>query len=393
MSSRSQGLIVSHSEEGAEAIRSLIGDEPDYALDVRVCDPKRPDPLEAIVRIPDLLILHVEAGSTAALKALERYTLGERPPLIVISDAADAECMRVAMRVGARDFLVQPVDKNDLLAVIRLIHNESRASRRAEQGRLIAFVNAKGGSGASFLACNVAHLLASVSSQKTALVDLDLQFSTLPHYLDLHPRSGLVEALDVADDLDAVAIDGFLTRHHTGLCVLAGTQDSVMLQQELMTDRFEMVLNLLAHSFECVVVDLPRRIEPFSATVLERADHIVLVLQQTVPSLHDATRMHDILTRNLAVPRERIRVVVNRHQKNASVEVSDIQHALRSEHEIICVPNDHRAVAASIDMGVPIYENARRSAVTKALMRLEDALGGKALASSKGLLPRLLRTG
>jgi pilus assembly protein CpaE len=143
-----------------------------------------------------------------------------------------------------------------------------------------------------------------------------------------------------------------------------------------------------------VVIDLPNHIDALSAAALERADTVVVVLQQTVPSLHNAVRMFDLLTRGLGVPLTHIEVVVNRYRKNAAVEIPDVRQALQGK-EPTCVPNDYAAVTESIDMGVPIYDGARRSATTKALLKLEHALGGHvaSVSSKGGLLPRLLRTG
>jgi pilus assembly protein CpaE len=102
--------------------------------------------------------------------------------------------------------------------------------------------------------------------------------------------------------------------------------------------------------------------------------------------------MHDVLTRCLAIPSDRVRIVVNRYRKNGAVELGDIRQALHNK-EPLCIPNDFGAVTESVDMGVPIYESARRSATTKALMRLEQELGGRSGTAEKGFLPRILRTG
>jgi pilus assembly protein CpaE len=350
------------------------------------------DPLSGIQILPDLLVLRVNGQSMEELEALAHYKPEERPPTIVIGEASNPECMRFAMRAGARDFLTEPVSEKDFLASVARLAAETRAAKSSERSQLIAFINAKGGSGATFLACNIAHLFACVSEFDTALLDLDLQFGTLPEYLDIHPRRGLLDALDVADDLDGVAIDAYMTKHTSGLSVLAGLRDSAMLQQDLMLARFETVLNLLSGNFERIVVDLPRRIEPFSAMVLERADRVVLVMQQSVPSLHDAVRMNDILTRELAIPADHITVAVNRYVKSASVEISDIQSSLNDKVPVR-IPNDFKVVTESVNMGIPLREHARRAAITKALMRLEEGLGGRSAGQPKGFMTRLRGAG
>jgi pilus assembly protein CpaE len=385
-------LIASHSGEACEALRDVIDAGTDFSPETRVLDGGRPDPLYGVAQRPDLLVLRIEAGSVGELEALAAYPAPERLPLIVIGDSNHPGSMRAAMRAGARDFLAEPVSREELLAAVARIAAEHRLAAPADRGKITAFVNAKGGSGATFLACNVAHLFAKTDDVKTVLLDMDVQFCGLPRYFDLRPKRSLLEALDVAGDLDGTAIDSYLTRHESGLAVLAGLPDKAVLQQDQMIDRFELVLNLLVDNYERLVVDLPRRIEPFNALVLERAEQIVIVLQQTVPSLHDGVRMYDLFTRTLGIPAESISLLVNRFRKSASVELSDIQQSFPGKTPI-CIPNDYRAVTESVDMGVPIYGHARRSSVARALLSLQKQLGGASAQADRGFLPRFRRTG
>jgi pilus assembly protein CpaE len=396
MRGRPRILLASRSTEAIHALQHVLAGQGDLEVVPHVIDGTRADPLAGLIEQPDLLLLRLDGHSTPELDALADYTAAERPALIVIGDGSDAHAMRAAMRLGARDYLPEPVVPDELLAsVARVATEQAHTTTRREQGQIIGFINAKGGSGATFLACNVAYMLSGVSDLKTVLVDLDLQFGALPQYLDIQPKRSLLEALDVADELDDMAIQAYLTRHETGLAIFGGLADHAILQQQdLLTGRFETLLDLLCRNFDRVVVDLPRQIEPFGALTLERADRIMLILQQSVPSLHDAARMYEILTRTLAIPADRISVVVNRYHKNLSVELEDIQETLQLDLAPICIPNDFRAATESINMGVPVYQQARRSPVTKALTQLEAVISGKNVEAPRGgLLPRLLRTG
>ena len=388
MPSRHQVLLVSRSKEAAAELNNCLSDVRDLEVQTRIITSRQPDPLSGVAIFPDLMLLRISPDSGDELEALGRYTPDERPPLIVIGDGSDAKSMRAAMRAGARDFLSEPIVEEDLLAVVTRLTIESKPSRKKGLTKLTAFINAKGGSGASFLAANVAHLLVAISNRRTVLVDLDLQFGNLPQYLDLKAKRGLLEALDVANDLDGVAIEAYMTKHDTGLSVLAAVNAGVDLHQELMMEGFENVLVLLSQNYERVIVDVPRQIDQFGALIMERADRIVLVMQQSVPGLHDAVRMHDILTKGLAVPSDRLTIVVNRYMKTASVQLADISQALHGTTPI-SVPNDFHAVAESVNIGVPIYDQARRSSVTKALLRLEELVDGRTVAASKTFISRL----
>ncbi len=388
MPSRLQVLIVSHSEDAATELCNCLNDARDLEVQTRIITKRQPDPLSGVVDSPDLLLLRIGPDSRDGLEALGRYTPDERPPLIVIGDGSDPQSMRAAMQAGARDFLSEPIVEEDLLAAVTRLAIESKPSRKNALTKLTAFINAKGGSGATFLAANVAHLLAAISDRRTVLVDLDLRFGNLPQYLDLKPKRGLVEALDVANDLDEVAIEAYMTTHETGLSVLATPNVGVDFHQELMLDGFESVLALLSRNYERVIVDLPRQIDQFGALTLERADRIVLVMQQSVPGLHDAARMYDILIKELAVPSDRLTIIVNRYLKSASVQLADIERALHGKTPIL-VPNDFEAVTESVNIGVPIYEQARRSSVTKALLRLEELVDGRTTTTPKTFITRL----
>lgn len=385
-------LIASDSRDAIATIHDLVRDARDLSVETHVIHERQPDPLHGIAQMPEILLLRVGASSVRELEALASYSPAERPPLIVIGDVHHPGCMRAAMQAGARDFLTEPVDGQELLATIARLASESRPSTGSDRGQLTAFVNGKGGSGATFLACNIAHLFAEVSQLSTVLLGVDTQFGSIARYLDIRPKRGLLEALDVADDLDVAAIEAYVARHDSGLALLASAHDSALLQQDLLSDRFEILLSLLTGNFERCVVDLPRGVEPFSAHVLERADRIVLVVQQSVPNLHDAARMYDLMTRNLGVRADRITIAVNRYQRSAAVELADIQKYF-GDRTVVCIPNDYRSVTESINIGVPIYRHARRSAVTKALIQLEKQLGGRAAGTDRGFFPKLRRTG
>ena len=393
MATKQRIVIVGRSGEAARSIERLLELERAFSIETRVLEGRPADPLRG-VPVPDLVLFHAGSGSTPDLEALAARPAAERAPLVVIGDTDDAESMRAAMRAGARDFLPEPVSEEELKASIGPILAERAVPKSRQNSEMTAFVNAKGGSGATFIACNVAHLLADVSDLDTVLVDLDFQFGALPRYLDLEPKRSLLEALDVADDLDSAAIDAYLTRHESGLAVFSSTAEGAAPQLDMMTmvDRFETVLALLGTAFERVVVDVPRNVESCAAAVLERADTVVLVLQQSVPSLHDATRMYEFLTRGLAVPSNRILGVVNRYHKAAAVELADIEHAL-GVRELICVPNDFRTVAESINVGVPMRQHAKRSSVTRALVTIAKQLGGRDDAALRRLIPLLRKTG
>jgi pilus assembly protein CpaE len=134
------------------------------------------------------------------------------------------------------------------------------------------------------------------------------------------------------------------------------------------------------------VVDLPRRIDAVTALVLERAQNIVLVVQQSLATLRDATRLITCMRNDLGVSKDRLLVVVNRYDKKSEITVEDIRTTLAGG-EVFLVPNDFRTVTECINTGTPLLMAAQNAAITRAILTLQLRLGGVA-AEQRSLLAR-----
>ena len=345
------------------------------------------DPLHYVEKLPDVLILHLSHLWREELEAVAARHLERKTALIVVGASSDVGMMRLAMQAGARDLLPEPVVKNDLLIALERVKRERQTQAQSAQGTVAAFVNAQGGCGATLLACNVAHMLAAESKKRTALLDLGLQFGAAPLYLDLFPQRGVWQAMENLDGLDEVALEGYFTRHASGLHVLSHGADERVEMRELLPAAVERLLDVALRGHDHLIVDLPRRVDGVLATVVQRAQQIVIVLQQSVTALRDATRLVQWLRSEGGVARDQLCIVVNRYDKAAAISVADIQKAL-SCNEPVLVPNDFRLVSECINSGTPLLDHARSAAITKAVMNLETRLGGSSARPRSGVLAR-----
>ena len=342
------------------------------------------DPLYALEQMPDFLLLRVSHLWREELAALLQHPLKERPPLLVCGPLDEREGMRMAMQAGARDFLPEPVAAEELQAALERMQLEQHADQGG-RGKLVAVMNAKGGSGASMLACNLAHQL-SVQGGRTLLLDLDLQFGSLAHSLDVLPTHSHTDVLQQIDTLDSVALRGFCSHFSPSLHVLGGRTDELCLSQEIRLEQLDSLLKLARSTYDWVVVDLPRHIDHLTGITLEQSDRVYVVLQQSLSHLQDANRLVRILRDDLGVQSNRLQVVLNRYDKNSPFKPKDISDALRCP-TLQKLPNDYAVVSESQNTGVPLELHAPRAGITLSLRELGRELIGVEV-NEAGLLRR-----
>lgn len=383
-------LLVSTDSATLASIAALLSPLTDVIVQRRVITDPGADPLAGQSALPDALLLHLGSSRTDSLKALASRPTQRRPPVIVIGSLSNAADLRLAMQAGARDMLPEPLIAADLLAAVARIRRDRRPSESPPEANITAFINAKGGCGSTLLACNVAHAQASLAGRRVALLDLDLQFGAIPIYFDLFPKRGIVQALENIDGLDETALSAYMARHESGLDILASAaEDPLPLDADIRPERIRRLLELLMQQHDHVVVDLPRRIDPATRMIFERAHRIALVVQQSVAVLRDASRLISTLRRELSISSDRIVTVVNRYDKRVTISPDDIRRTL-SITDLSLIPNDYPTVSASIDTGSPLLVYARWKAITKSIVQLQERLDYGASSAPPGFFARTL---
>src|SRR6185312_4026462 len=187
-------LIAGRASGALQTLGAYLKGVAGFDVRVQVITNGHTDPLHGVDFAPDIVLLHFEAKRTAELSAWAARPAEGRPILIVVGPGGDGEATRLAIRSGARDFLPEPIGKDDLVATLQQVRAELRARATQGLGAIHTFVGASGGAGSSFIAANIAHVLAAHARRRTALVDLDLNFSPTAHHLNLVSQRGLLEA-------------------------------------------------------------------------------------------------------------------------------------------------------------------------------------------------------
>lgn len=293
--------------------------------------------------------------------------------LIAISDQTDPEAILGPMRAGCDQFVCEPIDPVDLANAVSRV--ASRRLAAEPKSRCVCVIGSSGGAGATTIACNLALEIGNLTDRPCALVDMDLQFGDVALNFDCEPKYSIFDLAESGSALDKTVLDS--TMHELPCRVsLLSRPDKIEQCDQVSPELIHEMLERMSEAFESVVLDLPTQIDARSIASLARADLIVIVSQLMVPSIRNAKRLRDTLSR-LGVPDERIEFVINRSDGRAGrLGVKDLEETVHKP-VLATIPNDYEFVARSIDVGRPIAALDRNSPVRSAIRQIaRKILGG-----------------
>jgi pilus assembly protein CpaE len=317
---------------------------------------------------PDVLISALPPTDLDGLARLGQMSvLHPGMAIIVLCEGHSADFLLQAMRAGVREVLpLRPTKEALLQAVGRLRQIREVQSRHA--GQIMAFISCKGGSGATFLATNLAYALGE-ANKRTIVIDLNLQFGDASLFV-----SGDKPAMNLGDiarqihRLDASLLATSLLHVGSNCGVLAAPDDPTH-SIDVHPDHIDTILRLARQQYDFIILDVGRSLEAVSVKALDMADIIFPVLQLTLPFIRDGKRLLNLF-RNLDYPRDKIKLILNRHEKKgADIRVEDLEQTMGMK-VFRSIPNSYDAVAASVNQGVPIIKLSRGNPVSKSLLEL-----------------------
>lgn len=366
--------------------------------------------LEYLAEYPTPKVLIVDIGETSApLTAMLSLTAAftEDTRLIGIGTINDINLYREMVGAGITDYLVKPVTEKALAAALtRAEEPTQKAAAPEDQStssklKRTAVVGARGGVGASTVAVNLAWLMSEQRKERTALVDLDLEFGTVALSLDLEPTRGLREALESPARIDSLFIESATAKLTEHLSIMA-TEETLASDLHLNPDAVDLLFDALGRNNDAIVIDLPRSAFAVRQRVFDAASRIVLVTDLSLSSLRDSMRIINGVY-ELGTDKEVIVVANRTNGPHQSMQPGDFQKALG--HKInIQIPEDPKAFQHAANAGKPVVQSQPRSKASKAIQGLatkltedpsakKDKKGKKKNKSSGKLLGRFFKKG
>jgi pilus assembly protein CpaE len=324
---------------------------------------------------PDICLIDFDRDRRKAAQAAELIH-GAAPDtaLFAVSSESQPDLIIQAMRSGCSEYLLKPLGREQLLNAVARVGGRRRERLQPFKAQVLAFMGAKGGCGVTSLVTQLGALLANSFSKKTLIVDLHPDFGDAALYLGLTKyRYHFFELVENNDRLDAELLQGFLARHSSGLELIPAPEGNDM-QRRILPGAVAQTFDFLRMRYDYILVDMAPGLSDENLEMIRHCDQLHMVTVAEVSALRNVVRHCDYLTRK-EIPRERFRVILNRHQKRSLISDGEIEKTL-GQKIFWKVPNQYAHVVKAINGGDPIALLSS-SEVTRNLRDLASAIGAK----------------
>jgi pilus assembly protein CpaE len=322
----------------------------------------------------DVLAIDLTRLSEPYADVIRRVKSCPAPPAVIaLSDRADPEIILGAIRAGANEFLYPPLEAGFHKALERLAGERQKIQAAAparQAGRTVGFLSAKGGCGATTLACHVAVELGRNSTQHVLLADLDLSAGMISFLMRSQSPYTVLDAVHNLHRLDLNYWKALCSNGYPGLEVVSAPPIcSTQAMPE--PEQLRHVLSFARSTYEWTVVDLGRSLSPVAMIAFEEIDEVYLVSTMDMPALHAATLVARALVGS-NYGRNRIRLILNRTPARPDTTPEELEKVLG--HPIYAMlPDDYPALCDSYCEGRMLVPG---SALGRNLARLANKIAG-----------------
>ncbi len=319
--------------------------------------------------IPDIILIDDIVENNDLLARVQ--TIKEHFPkvtLFVTSANKDHQNIISVMKAGVSEYLVEPVQEDQLYNAIEEVRAKLANSGLLAHGRIYSFVGAKGGVGSTVLAVNAAASLALDKKNSVALLDMSFQSGDASVLLDIVPQNTIMNICENIGRLDVSFLRGVMSGHSTGINFLpapVNPEDS----EDIVKDHISSILNLSRKLYDHIVLDCgSMHVNDCSVEAFKQSDKVFVVTDMSVPSIRNTVRLCKLI-RKFGINLEKIEIIINRYIKGGALSLGEIEKNF-DKPVYWLVPNDFSEIVSSINRGVPLVKLSSNAPFSKNMLEL-----------------------
>lgn len=325
---------------------------------------------------PAVVILNLTPVIDHALKVAQKITQNlPQTTLVITSAETKPELIIKAMRAGAREFLPQPLNRDDLLKALKNVRWKSQSITQDDGGgQVLTVFGVKGGVGTTTVATNLAVKLATLSEKDVVLVDLNLQLGNSALFLNVKPKYSIVDIANNIEEIDPAVIKNLLPKHPSGVYLLKGPP-RIEEAESIRAGHIDQIVHLLKAIFSFVVIDTNDIFDELTLKILDESDFILTVFTAELPAVYNTRQCLEIFEK-MHYSREKVRLIMNRSSSNRGLAFHEMEKTL--DYPVFMeVPNlDYDTIVHSLNQGVPISILKPRSKLSGSFERLAAHFNG-----------------
>lgn len=303
-------LVCDAGLDKRQTIEDLIHSQPSLALVSTVAGSMAREQIGSLH--PKLVWIELSPAPVRGLSLLAE--LREAFPEIyffVSYEVPDPELIRTAYRLGASDFLDAERWRTDLPAAVQsiLLKHQSESVSTAS-GKVVGVFSSTGGIGGTTICTNLAGYLGKYG--ESCIVDLDLQFGMVAHYLNLEPSFSLSTIDFSHTNFDATYLRNLMTKYDDRLSVLAAPPELEDIG-DIYAAQVQEILYTAKQEFRYTVVDLPKNLlDERAIATLDLADHVIVLTEYNWASILNTRKCLD--TFKAHYNQDKLMLVVNKSE-------------------------------------------------------------------------------
>jgi pilus assembly protein CpaE len=316
----------------------------------------------------DFLLMDASPGGESLEDRIRRIkAISPRVQVAVIDRALDAPMILGALRAGAEEFIPFPIGDKLQHALVRLAAQlAGRDSANQPTGKVVGFVSAQGGCGATTVACHVAAEFQRTRQHRTLLADLDLESGLVGFLMKTSTPFSVLDAAKNLDKLDPSYWKGLVSDTMSHLDVLPAPSSRAA-SEAITPGQLQGVFKLVRPLYGMVIVDLGRTLNSNAVALLDDLDELYLVTTPSITALFQAKRfIEDALAAGF--PRPQLRLVLNGVPKDLDFRAEEVEDSLgvpvfaelSARPEVELAYRGGKLLVPSSPLGIQISEMAKK---------------------------------
>lgn len=369
-------LVIDLDKASSQSLKAIFEGFPDTKVEFETDDFQ--EGLAKIERTEaSIVLLNLSPFEDQALRIAKTIT-EKYPGVVLFVTAKQPESNQIirAMRAGAREFIVQPVNREELLLAIRSALPKSTVDSPEDdtESKVLTFFGAKGGVGTTTVATNVASSLARYTEKDTVLVDLNLQFGNAALYLNVKQKYSIIDVWKNLGYIDVNVFKAMLHKSATGVYCLSGPS-RVEEAETIKAEHIDELLALLKRIFTYIIIDTGSSLDEVTLKALDASDFVLVISSLDVPTIYNTKRYLDVC-RRIGYDRRKVRLIVNRYSGLDDLDGDEIEK-LFAYPVFWRLPNqDIKSITASVNEGVPISEMKPQAKLSQNLLKMIRSFNG-----------------